>query len=311
MFMPAKHINNTGHAMHLDPRPFVGRLRWIREYPVYPESPARFALRTVRFTLGEQMAATRSHGGRFEFAACDGCVFTTPPNNVSSFIAAVFGQRDMHVFRFWQRALKPGAVFFDVGANIGLYAVPACQVVGAAGRVVCFEAHPSTYAFLARNLARNCNGTVTAENMAVGSGPGEIQIAFDARNPGETHIARGDERGDTVPMMALDDYCARKEIRRVDYLKIDVEGYETEVLRGAQRIITANEQILIQTEYEPKHLSRYGDPTAMTTLLLNTGFLPHELAWRDGKPSRIAALPDYTGEIIWSRRDLGQQAFDA
>ena len=54
-------------------------------------------------------------------------------------------------------------------------------------------------------------------------------------------------------------------------------------------------------------IQSYGDPTAMTTLLVNTGFLPHELAWGDGKPSRIASLPDYTGEIIWSRRDLTQE----
>jgi len=294
--------------MHLDPRPFVGRLRWIREYPVYREAPARFALRTLRFTLGEQLAAGNGHGGRFEFAACDGRIFTTPPNNVSSFIAAVFGQRDMHVFRFWQRALKPGSVFFDVGANIGLYAVPACQVVGPAGRVVCFEAHPSTYAFLARNLARNGNGGVTAENMAVGSGPGEIRIAFDPRNPGETHIARGAERGDSVAMVSLDDYCARKEIARIDYLKIDVEGYETEVLRGARSIIAASEAILIQTEYEPKHLERYGDPTALTALLSGWGLKPHQLAWEDGSPSRIDSLIDYSGEIIWSRRDLTQAA---
>lgn len=294
--------------MHLDPRPFVGRLRWIREYPVYQEAPARFSLRTVKFTLGEQMAAANGHGGRFEFAACDGCVFTTPPNNVSSFIAAVFGQRDMHVFRFWQRALKAGATFFDVGANIGLYAVPACRIVGPTGKVVCFEAHPSTYAFLARNLARNCSGGVTAENMAVGRGPGEIRIAFDSRNPGETHIARDDERGDTVQMTTLDDYCARKQIARVDYLKIDVEGYETEVLHGARGIIGRNEQILIQTEYEPKHLQRYGDPSAMTMLLVEGGFLPHQLAWADGRPSLIESLPDYTGEIIWSRRDLTQSS---
>jgi len=73
--------------------------------------------------------------------------------------------------------------------------------------------------------------------MAVGGAAGEIRIAFDPRNPGETHIARGAERGDTVAIVSLDAYCARKEIPRIDYLKIDVEGYETEVLRGARNVI--------------------------------------------------------------------------
>lgn len=290
--------------MLLDRRPFIDRLRWVRSYPPYREAPAAYALRVLRYTLAEQLASP----DRFAFTSCGGSLFDSPRNNWSSFIAGVFGQRDLNVFRFWQRALRPGAVFFDVGANIGLYAVPACRIVGPTGRVVCFEAHPSTYAFLARNLARNCNGGVTAENMAVGGAAGEIRVAYDHRNPGETHIARGEERGDSVAMLSLDEYCARKGIPRIDYLKIDVEGYETEVLSGARRIIAASDGILIQTEYEPKHLRRYGDPAALTALLAGWGFVPHRIAWADGRPSRIASLADYTGEVVWSRRDLAEAA---
>src|SRR5690606_7788130 len=122
----------------MDPRPFLGRLRWIRQYPVYPEAPLRYAARSLAFTWREQMAG----GGTMAFSACDGCSFRGPRNNISSFIAAVFGQRDLNIFRFWRRALAGGSVFFDVGANIGLYAVPASLHVGPGGRVVAFEAHP-------------------------------------------------------------------------------------------------------------------------------------------------------------------------
>lgn len=289
--------------MLLDRRPFIDRLRWARTYPPYREAPAAYALRVLRYTLAEQLASP----DRFAFTSCGGSLFDSPRNNWSSFIAGVFGQRDLNVFRFWQRALKAGAVFLDVGANIGLYTVPACRMVGPSGRVVGFEAHPGTFAFLARNVARNCNGIVTAENLAVGSGPGEIRIAFCDRNPGETHVAAAGETGECVAMVSLDEYCERHAIPRIDYLKIDVEGYESEVLRGAERMIAASPDILIQTEYEPRHLRRYGDPHAMPALLAGWGFVPHRLAWEDGSPSPIAALDGYGGEIVWSRRALDDQ----
>lgn len=284
----------------LDPRPLVGRLRWIRQYPAYGEAPARAALRTIGFTLREQMAGAEG----MEFEACGGRRFRSPRNNISSFIAAIFEQRDLNIVRFWQRRLKPGAVFFDVGANIGLYAVPASQQVGPDGRVICFEAHPAIHAYLRRNLARNTGGNAVAENLAVGSRSGETRITFNAGNPGENHVARGGEAGETVRIVALDDYCAGAGIGRVDYMKIDVEGYEINVLRGAERLVAASPEILIQTEYEPVHLSRYGAPSELGDLLAGWGFRPYRIAWRDGAAIPLDSLAGYTGEIVWSRRDL-------
>ncbi|HEX6958088.1 MAG TPA: FkbM family methyltransferase [Ferrovibrio sp.] len=285
--------------MRLGLRPFIGRLRWIRDYPPYYEDPTRFALRTLLFTWREQLA-----GGDLEFEACGGCLFRSPRNNISSFIAAIFGQRDLNITRFWRRALPPGSVFFDIGGNIGLYAVPASQQVGGAGCVVSFEAHPAIYGYLLSNVARNCDGNITVENLAVGSESGETRIAFNGRNPGESHIATRTEQGETVPVVALDDYCARRGIARIDYIKIDVEGFEANVLRGARAMIAANPSILIQTEYEPQHLSRYGQPTEMADLLIGWGFRPHCVNWTDGAPMPLDSLENYAGEIVWSREEL-------
>lgn len=285
----------------MDPRPFLGRLRWIRQYPAYPESPLRFAARSVAFTWREQLAGN----GTMAFSACDGCSFRGPRNNISSFIAAVFDQRDLNIFRFWRRALPAGSVFFDIGANIGLYTVPASRHVGAAGRVVAFEAHPILAGFLRDNAARNRAGNVVIENMAAGDSNGEVMMFFNERNPGETHVATPDESGAVVPQVTVDEYCGRYGIARIDYMKLDVEGYEASVLRGAAGIVRDSPAILLQTEYEPAHLSRYGAAEDMADLLSAWGFKPHAIDWHAGMPSRIETLAGFAGEIVWSRRILG------
>jgi FkbM family methyltransferase len=285
--------------MRFSKRLIADRLRLIRPLPPYREAPLRSDLRAIRFTISESLL-----GDRVSFTACDGCRFVTPADNISSLVAATYGERDVNIARFWRRHLPLGATFFDVGANIGLYAVSASNRIGPSGLTVAFEAHPYIFKFLQTNVARNCSGAVLVENLAVGAASGETSIAYNAWNPGMTRIARGEERGETVAMVTLDDYCQRKGIRTIDYLKIDVEGYETNVLRGARAIVAASPDILIQTEYDQAHLSTYGEPGELATLLLGWGLRPHSIEWREGRPSPIESLQSFSGEIVWSRQVL-------
>lgn len=286
--------------MHLNPRDFVDRLLWIRSYPAYREAPLRYAARAMAFTWQEQASAP----GDVEFTACRGERFLSPPHNISSFIAATFDERDLNIVRFWDRALPPQPVIFDIGANIGLYTLPAGRRAGREGRVYGFEAHPVTFRYLQRNATRRPDPRIVIENLAVGAETGRAMIAFNAANPGETHMATESEGGEQVPVVALDDYCRQRRIDRIDYMKIDVEGYEANVLRGAAGIIAASPDILVQTEYEPRHLGRYGDPAAAERLLDGWHFRPHAVDWQTGRAAALPSLDGYRGEIIWSRRPL-------
>jgi FkbM family methyltransferase len=286
--------------MRWNPRPFVDRLLWIRHYPAYREAPLRFAARAMAFTWREQANAA----GDVEFTACEGQRFLSPPNNISSFIAATFDERDLNIVRFWNRALPPEPIIFDIGANIGLYTISAGRHAGQNGLVIGFEAHPATFRYLERNTARRSDFRIVVENLAVGAQTSEARIAFNAKNPGETHMSAGSETGDPVFMVALDDYCIQHSIPRIDYMKIDVEGYEANVLRGAASIIAASPDILIQTEYEPRHLARYGDPTAVERLLADWNFQPYEIAWQTGLARTLPHLDGFCGEIVWSRQPL-------
>ncbi|MGV0871971.1 FkbM family methyltransferase [Mycolicibacterium sp. XJ879] len=257
--------------------------------------------RAVRYTWNRLKSR---QAGTITFTACGAQRFETPANNYSGFIAATFGERDLNIVRFWPHVLKNGSVFFDVGANIGLYSISASKYVGPAGRVIGFEAHPMIHRYLVSNVARNAVVNVVAENLAVGAESGEARIAFCDNNAGQTHVASTTEDGVVVPMVTLDDYCFRNGISRIDYIKVDVEGYELQVIKGAASIISASDSILIQTEFVSQNLRRYGSPDELVELLTAWGFLPHTITWSNGSAQVLDSLEGYRGEVVWSRTDL-------
>lgn len=141
--------------------------------------------------------------------------------------------------------LRPGMVFVDVGAQYGYFTVLASRLVGPSGRVVAFEPCRATAALLRRNVAGSPN--VVVEECAVSSRSGTVPLrdfgpGHSAVNTvlGEARVPRRERRrlrgcSYDVPAVALDDYG----LSRVDAVKIDAEGAETEVLRGMGRLLSA------------------------------------------------------------------------
>jgi FkbM family methyltransferase len=136
--------------------------------------------------------------------------------------------------------LRPGMIFYDIGANIGFFSLLAARLVAKEGRVVAFEADPEIAARLREHVARNEFGWITVEEKAVWSEP---QAVFFARTDPATSPDRGlghvvsESAGDTIQVRAepLDDYTWTQPAP--DFLKCDVEGAEVEVFRGAQQLL--------------------------------------------------------------------------
>lgn len=128
--------------------------------------------------------------------------------------------------------LKPGDLVVDAGANIGNHTVYFSKVLGC--RVAAFEAVPSTFAYLKRNVAINqVEALVTAHNVALGAKASQATIKhYDENNVGGTSLQLGAE-GD-IPVRPLDELMAGEDVRLI---KIDVEGMDLDVLKGASAII--------------------------------------------------------------------------
>lgn len=139
-----------------------------------------------------------------------------------------------------QQHLRPGMIFYDVGANIGFFSLLVARLVGKGGRVVAFEADPEIALRLREHVARNAFGWITVEEKAVWSGSTPVLFARTdpATSPdrGLGHVVTVSAR-DTIQAsgVSLDDYT--ETLPSPDFLKCDVEGAEVEVFRGARRLL--------------------------------------------------------------------------
>jgi FkbM family methyltransferase len=134
--------------------------------------------------------------------------------------------------------LRPGAVFVDIGANIGFYSLLARRRVGAKGRVIAFEPNPDTLDKLKRNLKLNCMEIELFEvalsnrkEMVTLYAPAGCHGETSMRNCGWNHVSEK-----RVSANRLDDVFPG-DVDRIDFMKIDVEGAETMVFEGAETVL--------------------------------------------------------------------------
>jgi FkbM family methyltransferase len=134
--------------------------------------------------------------------------------------------------------IKPGDVVLDVGSFCGLTPIEFGRRVGESGHVYAFEADPENFAALKMNVERSKAANVTIEHLAVWKETGELQFQADGTS-GASVSDVSPRRGSlvTVKSITLEDYVARHDIRRIDVLKIDVEGSEAEILASSRSLL--------------------------------------------------------------------------
>lgn len=165
------------------------------------------------------------------------------PGGVISLVN-MLGCYDYNNMHFVQRVLAQAAhpVFVDVGANIGAYSLIASE--NPAVRVVAFEPIPAAHAKLKRNLALNGRDRVHVLNMAASSEPGHLRMTCDGASSVNRVVDAGGhdptKQGETtiVDVTTVDLACAALDLQPT-VIKIDVEGHELSVLRGASASLGA------------------------------------------------------------------------
>lgn len=142
-------------------------------------------------------------------------------------------------FEFLSRSCKPGAVIIDIGAHIGLFSVIAAQVTGKAGKVYAFEPAPATYALLQKTIAINkMEDVVETRQQAVGQATGKITFFVSDNHADNSNslVNYKEDRslhGIDVAVTTIDNFVQEKNITRLNFIKIDVEGAEYDALKGA------------------------------------------------------------------------------
>ncbi|MDE0054755.1 MAG: FkbM family methyltransferase [Gammaproteobacteria bacterium] len=181
-----------------------------------------------------------------------------------------------------EKHVEPGSVVVEVGAHVGSHTLPIARMVGRCGRVYAFEPQRKLYRELHRNLALNGITNVVPLRYAIGAGEARI-IEMDLPTPGNeggTGIGTG---GDEAELRNLDSF----RFERVSVLKIDVEGYEDEVLDGAVDTIRRNRPVVLIEIMGGQHLR---DGIARSPGTDTRHMEAARSAWLHGGASRCARL---------------------
>jgi len=155
--------------------------------------------------------------------------------------------------------VKPGMTAVDVGANVGLYTLLMAELVGRSGRVIAFEPDPDLVKLLGDNCAANGAANVEVHNVALGSGPDRMILNRLTLNSGENHLGSNGRTAFRRPLevqVAAFDGIAPGV--RPDFVKVDVQGWELNVLRGMEGTLKASDST-VYLEFWPDGLRRAGN----------------------------------------------------
>jgi FkbM family methyltransferase len=168
-----------------------------------------------------------------------------------------------------ERFIRSDGVVIDVGANIGFHAVRFARV---AGKVICFEPSRSTFVFLLQNLKELPNAIPLNVALSDSTGLQKFFVASDNAYSGLKDTARkAILRQETIACFTGDEILVPLlQGQRVDLVKIDVEGLETQVLQGMQKFLVAHKPVIFCEIYGGKQSNL--DPAATVRFCVALGY---------------------------------------
>lgn len=227
------------------PRKLVRNARAVLMNPAMAVAYARWTVGRVRGGVVASSHFGARIGGFENFSNYWGTLCKIPSPRQFDFVASHLPGQD--------------AVCFDVGANIGSFSlilgkrVPECTIHA-------FEPAPATFGILSANIARNRLATVQAHQLAVAEQVGIVRFSNEPSISQRNHIVTSMENGIAsceVPAISLDAFCATWKIQRIGFVKIDCEGVEPLVLRGARGLLKERRVAALLVEVCPRNLKSF------------------------------------------------------
>ena len=185
--------------------------------------------------------------------------------------------------------LRDDATIFDVGANIGVTAA----ILGAAaprGHLYAFEPGAETYPHLMATIEANKLASCHSEQIALGANSGEVNFLANPTSGSASHMALdGVSLGGSntrVTIKTVDDVVSERELTRLDFIKIDVEGFELDVLDGAKTTM-AKLKPEVFLEFNAFTLIAYGNQNPRHALERLKRSFPHVYRFDNGAPREV------------------------
>jgi len=227
------------------------------------------------------------------------------------------------IVRLLNRLIREGDVFFDVGAYLGFYSFYVGPLCGRSGSVHAFEANPRLIPHLYRSIELNrAQSNIHLNAVAVGRQSGTHLPLYDPDWIGCSSLyAHGWLNRDStvlVPVITIDHYIREREIRRIDVMKIDIEGAELEAFQGMEETfrvcppgVIICELLPFENTYERDHIEvlhralSASNPTRIAEFLHAKGYKMFQIGETDGR----LRLPEMSVSIIEGARSVVNVAF--
>jgi FkbM family methyltransferase len=221
-------------------------------------------------------------------------------NVAASHSAFILGNHEPEVQEFLSKALKPGMVYFDVGANVGFFAVIAARLLGPSGRVVCFEPLPANARQIEYNANLNGFSNIAARCEALG-GSNRTDVFNTSVEPTWGMLSTVGKPPEQplgqieVHVRTLDSLCIPGGLPYPDLVQVDIEGAEAEFLEGARETLTTSRPILVIELHRTNDavtniLDRYGYVYAV----LGSALPVHDVTW----DANIVAVPQERLDLV-------------
>ncbi len=197
------------------------------------------------------------------------------------------GGYELATVRAYRRLVKSGSTVLDIGANIGAHTLSFARLVGPSGRGYAFEPTDFAYAKLRHNLGLNPElaDRVTANQMMLvdhpdSKPPKHLYASWPLATKERVHpkhLGRA-MTTDHATATALDSYVEKENLQKVDFIKLDVDGYECQVLRGARKTLERFRPVIL-TELAPYVLAEVGESVEeLISILTSSNYVLLNLA---------------------------------
>ncbi|MDX2111061.1 MAG: FkbM family methyltransferase [Verrucomicrobiota bacterium] len=233
-----------------------------------------------RVVCGLRKACGRPNRGVFKRKGIHWGLDLNEGIDFSIFLLGAFEPADLKTYT---GLIKPGDIILDIGANVGAHTLHFARLTGPRGQVFAFEATEFAFDKMRENLRLNPELSKVVEpwhallnSGASGSSPSEIYSSWPLHATEQKHQHHGGALKTVghASVISLDEFIHKKNLKRVDFIKIDVDGNEYEVLQGATKLLS-NFKPTILIELSP-HVHDEKDPSQwdkLISLLVNSGYI--------------------------------------
>ncbi len=235
-FLKEARDPKTGRFMSLVLRKFhrLSYLNYFRDYfskyYTYFDALKGFLFLSYRDIASRRIDISRSYIIKVNEVK----LLTIPYDKGISLELVVFGVHEPLSTLVLKKELRRNWTCIDIGANLGYYALLESRLVGNQGKVLAIEPNPVAYKYLRKNIALNKATNIETYKVAMGHYDGTAYFLVDERSNLSRIVADNNTHRNTiqVPLTTLDKFISDNKISKLDFLRMDVEGYEAHILKG-------------------------------------------------------------------------------